>query len=115
MENIIKDIEALSVKIKNSDVYNNYLDIKQIIETDINLKNELDVFKKVQTDYEIKRIQNVNIEFSEEQYISKLYSDLMLNENAKRFLLAEEALLELIKNVNNIIINSFEPDINIPF
>lgn len=115
MESIIRDIENLSAKIKNCDVYKDYLDIKQVIAGNASLKEELDSFKKVQAEYEIKKIQNVNIDFSEEQYISKLYSDLMLNEDAKKFLLAEQSLLGLIKNVNDIIINSFEGDISIAF
>ena len=115
MESIIRDIEELSIKIKSSDIYRDYLDIKQVIESDAHLQKELDLFKKVQAEYEIKKIQNGNIDFGEEQHISKLYSDLMLNSSAKKFLLAEQSVLQLIKSINDTIINSFEADINMPF
>ena len=105
LSDIMKTVDELAYKLQNSEVYNNYLALKAKVLRDPETKHSIARFKRVQFEYESKVLRHIEPDFSEEQYLSKLYSDLTLREDIKIFLETEKDVLKIIKEVNGKVLD----------
>ena len=91
--------QELSRRIEQSPVKLQYEAAKARIESDAVLRLRMKEFKAARMAFEWKALQGEPADFNEERSISKLYTDLLLVEDACAFLTAERALLDLVDTV----------------
>lgn len=101
---------ALKIELLNSDIYKNYVNAKS------NLKNSTEIYKKV-CEFRATQIQERSnelidspIPLDKETYLSKLYSDLMLNKLACDFFETERLFLILYNKILDAICEDIDFD-----
>ena len=112
LKDIMNAVNELAVKLQNSELYSSYLSLKDKVLQDPELRYNITKFRRVQFEYETKRLRHIEPAFTEEQYVSKLYSDLMLNQDIRAFFEAERALLYIVKGLNENVLNVLKMDIS---
>ena len=103
MDDILKAAQALSDALKNSEIYKNYRKSHIGILANPEVSRRIHDFKKKQTAYELKRLQNIPNSFEDERHISHLYSELVLDEAAKNFINCEDEFLTTYHKVMEIL------------
>lgn len=111
MDNILKITNELASQIKACDSMQRYKAAKSSIEADADLSAKLRAFKQAQVAFEWKAMQGEARDFNEARYVSKLYTDLMLDDDAKTFLVSEREILTLIAQIHSAIDAACEIDI----
>ena len=111
MDEIISAAQALANALRSSKLYADYRRGRLRLAEHPELSSRILDFKKKQTAFEMKRMQNQSVTFEEEKYISHLYSELMQNEYAKNFLDAEDAFLTDYGRAMEIIASACEIDV----
>ncbi len=107
MEKVISAANELAAAITNSACYIEYKKYKEIIASDKELSDKVSYFRKTQLEYQAKLIENKGVSFEEEKHISKMYFDIILNDNAKIFIECEKQMLDLVCMVQDVIFNDF--------
>ena len=83
-----------------------YVETKNKIAGNPGLETQIKEFKRAQMDYRFKHMEGTPITFEEEQNLSKIYSDLLLHDDARVFLDSERKLLDMITKIQNMISGS---------
>ena len=92
----------LASEIKQSEEYINYKMAKQAI----NLKKKLDEFEKARYDEQLEMMKTGNQNEEKMKKVKELYSELIEEEEAKRYFDSELKFNILIGNINKIIAES---------
>jgi cell fate (sporulation/competence/biofilm development) regulator YlbF (YheA/YmcA/DUF963 family) len=108
-EELINAANKLAEGFSKSKIYSDYMLYKEQIKNNPELFANLMEFKHIQQALEYKRSHS-GISFEEERHLSRLYSELTLNEQAAGFLACESALLNLYKQTVDTIHAAFELD-----
>lgn len=95
MEEIFKLARKLGQSIEESGANAEYSSALAKIRTDPRLVAGIREFKRIQTDYNSRG----ELGLDQEKHLSKLYFDLCMNPDAKRFLECEKRLLALMLDV----------------
>ncbi len=109
MEQILQKANELVESIKNSNFYKDYNLAKSKILQDQNLYQKIKAFKQLQFEYKMKPDPS----FEEERAVSALYTELMLNEDAKLFLKNEMEIVKLLSQVFNLIGENCQIDLEL--
>ena len=96
----------LASEIKSSEEYANYQMAKQAISLNIDLKKKLDEFEKARYEEQISTMQTGKPDSEKIKKVQELYSELIENEEAKKYFDAELKFNILIGDVNKIIAES---------
>jgi len=95
---LMAEINHLAERFNQSALYHDFQHSKKLLEEDPVLLARVKEYKKVQTEFEYKRLHGDSMtNFDEEKYVSSLYTELSLCKVAGAFLVAENALLELYR------------------
>ena len=107
-ETIIKSANELADLFKTSDLYKGYLQYKKALEEDPLLTERVAAYKKLQRTLEIKRLEHGTADFEEEKHVAHYYAELSLHPVAGPFLAYEYGLLDLYRQVFDIITEACE-------
>lgn len=99
MEEILALTREIAFSIKESNIYKDYLEARQKVDNNPDLKKKIVDFKQKHVEFQSKRSKNEDVSFDEEKYVSRLYFDLMLNDEAKKYFDNEEVLLHLMGSI----------------
>jgi cell fate (sporulation/competence/biofilm development) regulator YlbF (YheA/YmcA/DUF963 family) len=101
---ILETTRQLADTLKKSGLYRDYLSSRIRAESQPELVQSLRAFKKAQAEYENKRLSAKEpYSFDEERTVIHMYTELMLNEDARVFLKNEGALLNLWNQLAEIL------------
>jgi len=98
-DNIFDLADKILNCIKESKVYNDYLDAKNNVEDDTEIMEKIKFYKIKDLEFQNKIIQNQTVSFDEEKYMSELYFNLMLNPKSKRFIESEKNMINLMGSI----------------
>lgn len=93
----------LAEQIGSSESYRKYSEIKAKIIENSFLTFKIKEFKRAHVEYQLKAMNNEPVAFEEERRVSKLYADLMLDNDAKEYLENESAILAMIARIHKIL------------
>ncbi len=96
----------LASEIKQSEEYINYKMAKQAINLNFDLKKKLDEFEKARYDEQLEMMKTGNQNEEKMKKVKELYSELIEEEEAKRYFDSELKFNILIGNINKIIAES---------
>ncbi len=96
---LISMASEISDKFISSELYKDYLVLLEKIEKDENLKLKITNYKKEQIAFQSKVLANESTSFQDEKRMSVLYTELIMNEDCRKFLKVEA---ELLKGLNQI-------------
>ncbi len=103
MDEVNNLTNQLAVAIENSSCRKKYLEAKEKIIINQSLVSKIKEYKRAHMEFQLKLMNNSNPSFEEERIVSKLYSDLMLNDEAKTYLECEKDLMGVITDVQNVV------------
>lgn len=106
--NVYDTANKLAQEIRQSEEYNNYKMAKQAIALNPDLNIKIKEFEKKRYDSQIKIMQTGKTDEKELEHIQKLYTKLIENLDAKRYIEAESKFNLLITDVNKIIGDSIK-------
>ena len=107
-EIILKSARELANLFKTSDLYKDYLQYQKALDEDPLLKERVTAYKKLQRDLETKRLKHGTVNFEEEKHVAHYYTELSLHPVAGPFLASENSLLDLYRQVFDIITEACE-------
>ncbi len=107
MNEVISDSIRLNEKIKNTDEYKKYIDTKRALYDNIELYSKVKEFRR--RNYELQNRQGVNC-FDEVNNLTNEFDELLHNSYVNGFLIAEQALCNLMQQVYNSISDGLEFD-----
>lgn len=96
-------VNRLAKEIKESEEYVNYSMAKQAINLNTELKSKIDEFEKARYEEQIMAMQTGKADSKKMKEVQQLYSELIGNEDAKRYFDAELKFNILLGDVNKII------------
>jgi cell fate (sporulation/competence/biofilm development) regulator YlbF (YheA/YmcA/DUF963 family) len=99
LDNVLNVTKELCNNIVSSQCYLGYLSAKSNLINCPELYNKVKELKNLQVDLQNDLLQNIEITFDREKYLSKQYSDLLLNETIKTFLLSEKKFFAMLAKV----------------
>ncbi len=114
MERIFELTNNLANALEECECFKNYTNSKIKISSNTDLCRRIKEFKGAHLNFQAKLLQNIQTSFDEERHVSKLYADLLLNDDARLFLESEKIMLEIIAKVYSTINNSCKIDMDIP-
>lgn len=94
--------DEIADKIKNSQIYRDYIEALSKIEEDAETMEKIKQLKIKHLDYANDRTKGIE-DFNKEKYISQEFFKMMLNENVKIYFMNEEKLVSLISDVYSIV------------
>ena len=109
MNNIYEKSTNLSNEIYNSKCYRDYIDAKTRLERDKETYNSFLEFRKLQINSR-KNLSDKETPFDTIKYLSKLQSDLMLNDTAREFFISEREFFDLYNKVTTIVYSKLNID-----
>ena len=99
-------VNKLASEIKSSEEYINYKMAKQAINLNVELKKKIDEFEKARYDEQLEMMKTGNQNEEKMKKVKELYSELIEEEEAKRYFDSELKFNILIGNINKIIAES---------
>lgn len=114
MDDMLSLAETIADKLKESDMYKQYISAKHTVNSNPGLKSSIEKFKKANFDYHHKIMNNESPSFDEEKEISSIYWSLMRNDDTKNYIESEKKLVELLDKIYNVIGGACEIDMFIP-
>ena len=96
----------LALEIKQTEEYINYKMAKQAINLNFDLKKKLDEFEKARYDEQVEMMKTGNKNEEKIKKVQDLYSELIEDEEAKKYFDAELKFNILIGDINKIIAES---------
>lgn len=114
MDDMLSLAGTIANKLKNSDMYKQYISAKHTVNSNPELKSSIEKFKRANFDYQHKIMNNKTPSFEEEKEISSIYWSLMRNNDTKNYIESEKKLVELLDKIYNIIGSACEIDMFIP-
>ena len=112
-DKVISIAGELSDELSKTECCARFCHYKQIVGADPILYNRIKDFKKAQIEFEYRELQDSPLSFEEEKNVSKLYSELVLNDNARHYLESEKAVLELFSRIIDIVSAACKIDIEL--
>ena len=112
MEDIYMLTERLVKAIEENECYKEYCRLKKEVDKDIELKHKLNQFKKAKFALDYNRNSGKATDFDEERYVSALYSKLVVNDIAAKYLECEGKVLELVFRINEAIGSRIKMDLD---
>ena len=106
--NVYDTVNKLAKEIKESEEYVNYKMAKQTITLNPDLNIKIKEFEKMRYESQMKVMQTGETDQKEMDKLQKLYSKLIDNPEAKRYLEAEAKFNLLMTDVNKIIGDSIK-------
>ena len=107
---LMKNAKALASQFKDSKLYMDYQHHKNSLQNNPLLLERVMAYKENQFAIEAKRLQEGHIGFDEEKRVAHQYTELSLDPVAGAFLACEYELLEVYKQVLDIICEACEMD-----
>lgn len=104
--NVYDTANRLASEIKQSEEYMNYKMAKQAINLNYNIKNKMEEFEKARYEEQIAMMQTGKTDEEKMKKVQKIYSELIEQEEAKKYFDAELKFNILIGDVNKIIAES---------
>ena len=101
--NVYDTANRLSQEIKQSEEYVNYKMAKQALNLNIKLKEKIKKFEQARYEAQIEAMQTGKQNEEKFKQIQDLYSELIENEDAKRFFEAETKFNLIVADINKII------------
>lgn len=101
--NVYDTANKLAQEIKTSEEYMNYKMAKQAININSELKTKIDEFEKARYEAQIIAMQTGKNDDEKMKKVQDLYTELMENQEAKKFFEAETKFNILFADVNKII------------
>lgn len=101
--NVYDTANKLAQEIKTSEEYMNYKMAKQAININSELKTKIDEFEKARYEAQIIAMQTGKNDEEKMKKVQDLYTELMENQEAKKFFEAETKFNILFADVNKII------------
>lgn len=99
MDSVLLNTKALSDSILNSEHYKDYIDAKYNLQLNQELFNIVKQYKNLELQNKLNELKENKISFETEQYMSKQYNDLILNNIIRNFLYKEKAFLDMFSRV----------------
>ena len=96
----------LASEIKESEEYVNFKMAKQAINLNIDLKKKLDEFEKARYDQQLEMLQTGKQDNEKMKKVQEIYTELIEQDEAKKYFDAELKFNVLIGDVNRIIAES---------
>ena len=109
MENILEQSTNLSNEIYNSKCYKDYINAKAKLEKDEEMYGNFLEFRKLQINNR-KNLSDKETPFDTIKYLSKLQSDLMLNDIVRDFFICKREFLDLYNKVTTIVYSKLNFD-----
>jgi cell fate (sporulation/competence/biofilm development) regulator YlbF (YheA/YmcA/DUF963 family) len=106
LNKIIKAAEALADSFNNSKEFKLFLELKEQIESNAQLKNKIGEFKKMSFSFEAKKTQGIETDFEEEKLIGRMYADVIMTDVGRQYIDAENTLFDMLSSVHNIMDNT---------
>lgn len=100
--------ERLKRKIKNSDEYQNYLDLRKKIMAKEGSKKMLLDYQNLMMEMQTKRMAGEELNEEDKEKLQNLENFIEINNNVKKFLEAEYALSKMINDVQKTIFSDLE-------
>ena len=101
--NVYDTANKLAQEIKQSEEYINYKKIKELVDSNAELKNKIDEFEKVRYETQLIALQQGTDDEAKMRHLQELYGKLIQNEEASKYFDAEMKFNILIADVNKII------------
>lgn len=101
--NVYDTANKLASEIKNSPEYIEYKKIKEYINANSGLKDKVKEFEKARYEAQIEVMQNGNCDTEKVKHVQTLYSELLKNDQMKKYFDAELKFNLLLTDVNKII------------
>ncbi len=111
MDTVIETAHRLVAELEASEPYTRYVACYDAIKDNFECIFKIKEYKRLQFEFLAKESQGNPPNYDEEKILSKLYSDLLLDEKTNAFFESEKALLKLLNEVYAIIGNSFKLDL----
>ncbi len=105
MENTLKQLSTL---LKTNDDYLNYLNAKSELMKNEELIEKVKQYRIENFDFNNKSENGEHISFEYEAYISKLYTNLLLNKVTADYILYEEKVLDLLNGIYETVEESID-------
>ena len=105
--NLLESAQKIATELQNSNLYKEYKKNKEALENDPLLLERVRAFKKMQLEFESKRLTNSNLSFEEEKRIAHQYTELSLSPVAADFLSCEYELLDTYRQIVDTIYEGF--------
>lgn len=103
MNEILNIAEDLAIKVEKSQLYQEYLYYKEQLMQKPQLWGKMQRMKTLQMEIGQKRRNQEFVSFEEETFLSELYSQAMLDENAAGFWRSRQQMLQLEAKIFQII------------
>ena len=101
--NVYDTANKLAQEIKQSEEYINYKKIKELVDSNVELKNKIDEFEKVRYETQLIALQQGTDDEAKMRHLQELYGELIQNEEASKYFDAEMKFNILVADVNKII------------
>lgn len=105
VEEILNMAQDLATKVAKSQMYQDYLYYKQQLNQKPGLWQKIQQIKKMQWEQGLKRSNQEVVPFEEEANLSKLYSEIMLDEDARNFWNSRKQMIQLESQIIQMITN----------
>ncbi len=99
MERILRSAISLREEILCCQAYEEYLAIKKKIDGNGPLKDKIMDYQKKLIAFGLRRAREEEVSREEERALSAFYADLMLNDDARKFILAQRRVTSLLSQV----------------
>ncbi len=96
---LIAMANEISDKFISSELYKEYLELLEKIEKNKSLKDKISNYKMEQINFQGKVLANEPTSFEEEKKLSSLYTELIMNEDCRKFLKVEAELLKALNQI----------------
>lgn len=106
--NVYDTANKLAQEIKQSEEYANYKMAKEVLSLKPDLKKQIAEFEKIRYEVQITQMQTGVEDKEKIEKMQKLFSDLLENEDAKKFFDSETKFNILLTDVNRIIAESIK-------
>lgn len=101
--NIYDTANKLAQEIKQSEEYITYKTAKEAISLNVELKKQIEEFEKARYDAQIVALQTGKDDSEKIKHVQELYSQLIQNQEARRYFDAEVKFNIMIADINKII------------
>lgn len=99
MDKVLAVTEEMTNLIEKSDIYKSYISAKNEIYADSELLERIKEFKRLHVHVQRCKMNNEDVDFSEEIKVSRMYFSLLQNKKAAAFFESESELLSALSGV----------------
>jgi len=107
MDETLELVDKLADSVSKSEAYCSYIKALEKIKKDDNAFNTINEFKRKHIDYQKRAAADKDISFDEEIYMSRLYYNIIRNDDIKLYFESEQKFLNLMNAVYTKLGSSF--------